>query len=94
MTALLARTHAPLVLLAAGILLDNPWPQLRQVRPYLQPLQVGAPGCCACEEDVCLVLEALRWWFEWRMSKRSQAYRDCRRAMWRRCLLCDQPCRC
>lgn len=64
MTALLARAHAPLVLLAAGILLDNSWPQLRQVRPDLQPPQAGTQGGCACEEDVCLVPKALRWWVE------------------------------
>ncbi len=41
-TALLARAHTPLVMLAAGILLDNPWPQLRQVHTLPQRLQMGS----------------------------------------------------
>lgn len=40
-TAVLASGHTPTVLLAAGVLLENPWPRLRQARAA--PLELAAP---------------------------------------------------
>ena len=56
MTALLAGAHGPLVLLAAGVLLDNPWPRLHQVRhrPLWQTCVVDGPARGHSVSEKCL----------------------------------------